>query len=1376
MDETGTDRRRSVTEARRALLQLRARRGREEQASRERIVSAPRDRRLPLSFQQEYLWFLDQLAPGLPMYNVPFGLRLRGALDTGSLHRALTAIVVRHESLRTRFGSDYGVPYLVIDPAPDVVPMPVTDLADLPAGEREARVTELATAEAQRPFDLAAGPLLRAALLRIGAGDHLLVLVVHHIAMDGWSLGLLTSELGALYEAFVAGRPDPLPPMPLQYADFATWQRTWLTGTVLEKQLAYWTGQLDRLSTLDFPTDRPRPPVRRWSGAYARIDLPDGLHARVKALAQAERATMLATLLAAFLVVLARYTGQEDLAVGSVFGSRTRAEVAPMIGLFVNTLVLRTSAAGDPTFRELVGRANQTVLGALMHQDLPFGKLVDAIQPERDPTRNPLFQVSFTLLAGAQVGAWQLAGLEVEDHLLQLGTSRFDIAAQVTELPGDRLRMEVEYSTELFGRDLPERLTGHFLHVLEQGLRDPDARVGELELLAPAERRRVLEEWNPAPAPHRTEGRLLHELVEEHARRRPDHPAVRFQGTQLTYGELDDRAGRLAGLLRAWWAVEPGAIVGVLLDRGPDLPVSQLGILKAGGAWLPLDPTSPENRLAFQLEDAGVRLVVTTRALARLLPPDAPRLCLDDEETVRALAAQPAGPPGGPTASPEDLAYVIYTSGSTGRPKGVLVSHRAVVNFTESCRRLFRITDADRVLQFANPAFDVSVFDVYAALGSGATLVGAPRSDLLDPAALTGLLQGEGVTVADIPPAVLALLDPAALPSLRILFVGLEPFPGELVNRWNRDGREFHNGYGPTESTVACIDHRCPEGTLRESPAIGRAMANHRAYVLDRHLHPVPVQVPGELYVSGTGLARGYLGRPGLTAERFLPDPFAPGPGGRMYRTGDLVRWRPDGNLEFLGRADGQVKIRGLRIEPGEIEHALATHPSVGRAAVVVWTPDGGQPQLVAYVQPAGADAARDGELLREHLAGELPPHMVPGIVVFLDELPLNSSGKLDRSRLPAPLAPDDDAPDTPLTPVQEALAGIWRDVLRVRERVGIHDSFFAVGGNSLNLVQLMSRVRETFDVELDLRDLFLGATIERIAATIERGRRARPAASSTAVGQPPPWLLPIRAHGTRPPLFFVHAVSGSSVPYVALAQLLGARQPFYGLEARGLHGDAPVDRLERMASDYVEAVRLVQPAGPYHLGGWSTGGAVAFEMARQLRSAGEAVGLVALLDSGVPPALDELPDHADLLHSFVDDVAALARAQSPPLDWEALRSASPEAQVAAVIDGLERAGLVPTGMRGEIRGRLGVFMANAAGSLRYRAEPLDAPVSVFHATEEADDKRGWARLGARFEHRTVPGSHYTMLQEPHVAALAEALGGSLDGAARVGAAGWTSG
>ncbi|HEU0077678.1 MAG TPA: amino acid adenylation domain-containing protein, partial [Longimicrobiaceae bacterium] len=1023
-------------------------------------------------------WFIDRLEPGSAVYNIPVAWRLGGALDEVALERALGEVVRRHESLRTTFAEVDGSPVQVVAPFGGFA-LSVEKLSGLSEADREAALRRRAGEEARRAFDLSAGPLFRAALLRLGAEDHVLLLSMHHVVSDGWSMGVLFRELSALYAAYREGRESPLPELAVQYADYAVWQREQLAGEVLDRQLAYWRERLaDAPALLELPTDHPRPPVKTYRGARVPVELSPELLDRLQALGRSEGATLYMTLLCAFQVLLGKYVGSEDVVVGSPIAGRTRGEVEDLIGFFVNTLVLRTDLSGDPSFREVLRRVREVTLGAYEHQEVPFEKLVAELQPERSLSHSPLFQVMF-VLENAGGGGSALPGLSVSGVGAAMEIAKFDLSLTLGAT-AQGLRGGLNYSTDLFERGTVERMLGHLARVLEQVAADADVRLAQLELLSADERALVLEEWNRTAAEYPAD-RCIHELFEAQAAREPDAVAVEFEGETLRYGALNERANRLAHHL-AGLGVGPEVRVGICLERGMEMIVSVLAVLKAGGAYVPLDPAYPAERLAFVLADAAVPVLVTQESLRAALPAGDGVAVVSVDRDGERIAAEPAeNPERG--VSPDHLAYVIYTSGSTGTPKGVMVPHRGVPNLAYAQARRFGIDDTSRVLQFASLSFDAAVAELFDALLTGATLVMASREELHPGPGLLETLRRGRVTVATLPPSVLAMLPPDDLPELRTVVSAGEAVDAATVERWS-GGRAFVNAYGPTETTVCATSTHCEaDGRV---PAIGRALENVRVYVLDAAGRPAPVGVPGELCVGGVGVARGYLGRPGLTAGKFVPDPFGGETGARLYRTGDRVRWRPEGILEYLGRLDEQVKVRGFRIEPGEIEAVLSVHAEVREARVIVWEDAPGEQRLVAYVV---GDV--EAGVLREHLLRELPEYMVPSAFVFLDALPLTANGKLDRKALPAPeYGAAEETYVAPRTPVEEVLAGIWAEVLRL-EQVGVEESFFELGGHSLLATWVVSRVREVFAVELPLRALFEGPTVAELAGRVEEMRRA---------------------------------------------------------------------------------------------------------------------------------------------------------------------------------------------------------------------------------------------------------------------------------------------
>ena len=1123
------DRVAALSPAKRALLELRLRQQRAEHQAGEHglppILSRGPHRSAPLSFAQQRLWFLDELQPGRPLYNVPCRAWLDGRLDVAALQRALNEIVARHESLRTTFPASDGEPLQAIARQASCE-LPLIDLAAVPAERRESEVRRIATEQAREPFDLARGPLIRARLLRLAEEEHALILMLHHIVADGWSVGVLFRELGTLYEAFSQGQASPLPELPIQYADYALTQREWLQGAVLERELGYWKGRFPTLpAPLRLPADRPRPSVPTHAGARVQFIVPAELRDRLEELSRSGGATLFMALLAAFKLLLARCTGQEDIVVGTPIAGRTRPETEGLIGCFVNTLALHTDLSDDPTFVDLLARVREAALGAYAHQELPFERLVEALQPERDGSQAPLFNVMF-VLQNVPRSERRLRGLTMRHIELDKGTAKFDLGLSMAE-GVDGLRGVFTYKTDLFDPATIERLTSCYRVLLESIVADPGRRISALPILTEVERHRVVEEWN-ATAQEYPRHRCVHQLFEDQVARTPRAIAVRCGADQLTYDELNRRANQLARHLQGR-GVGPEVRVGLCLERSLDLAVGLLAILKAGGAYVPLEATYPQERIAFLLGDAGVTVLVTSRELSSGLRPlsssGVELVCMDRD--WKAIATTDGeNLPCRTTA--EHLAYVIYTSGSTGASKGVAVPHRAVVNLSNTAIREYRITADDRVLQSAPLTSDFSVEELFPAWMSGATVVLRPPAALLTGADFTELLDTGGISITLMPTAfwhswVQELhLSRRPLPAtLRLVSIGGETVQPAMYALWRElaGGRvRWFNTYGPTEATVEATLHEPAAGLVASVSdldlPIGRPLANTRVYVLDRHLNPVPVGAPGELYIGGVGVARGYLGRAALTAERFVPDPFGGEPGARLYRTGDRGRYRTDGNLEFLGRLDYQVKIRGFRVEPEEVEAVLAGHPAVREDVVIAREDTPGDRRLVAYVVPA-ADRAVGSEELRGFLQERLPESMVPSAFVLLDALPLTPNGKIDRRALPAP---DYARPDlaeafvAPRTPIEERVAAIWAAVLKL-DRVGVHDDFFALGGHSLLATQVVARLRTAFGVELPLRGLFEAPTVAGLAERLDETRRLP--------SEPEPAGIPKRAPDGRAPLSF---------------------------------------------------------------------------------------------------------------------------------------------------------------------------------------------------------------------------------------------------------------
>jgi amino acid adenylation domain-containing protein len=1145
------------------------------------LVAQARPEPLPLSYAQERLWLLEQIGGLGSAYNLTARARLYGRFDDQAFELALSEVVNRHESLRTRFTDVDGGPVQVIDP-PGLLVLQVEDLDYLAGDERASAARRRIRALAAEPFDLERGPLFRAHLLRLSEEEHMAVLVMHHIVSDGWSMRVLIQELSALYAAFCEGRPSPLGALPVQYADYALWQRQWLQGDVLAEQVGYWK---DRLAgapvALELPTDRVRPAVQSYRGAAYNFALSPELTAGLYKLARVEGATLFMILLAAFQVLLSRWSGQTDVVVGTPIAGRTHRELESLIGYFLNTLALRTDLSGDPSFHELVGQVKETALGAYAHQELPFEKLVEELQPVRDLSRQPVFQV-LLVLQNVPQATQPLPGLQLSRKGGGGGSAKLDLSLYVFEREG-RLDGHFEYATDLFDRSTIERLAGHLRILLEGIVADPDARIGELPLLDEAERRRVLVEWNATAADYPKE-KCVHELLAAQAARTPDAVALVYEEQQISYGELERRTNQLAHYLREL-GVGPDVIVGLCIERSLEMIAGLLGILKAGGAYLPLDPGYPAERLAYMVSDAGAPVVLTQAAVADRLPGGAQRVVVLDG-SAEAIAAQPLSAPVS-GAGPDNLAYVIYTSGSTGQPKGAMGTHRALVNRLQwedgaGAGEIYAQKSTLNVID--------ALWEVFMPLIHGGRVAVVEAAASKDPRLLAAALGRHGVTRVMLVPSLLqALIESHAvvtddLAGLQYLMSSGEALRPELVRAAARllPRARIVNVYGTSEFWDAAGCDAQPEFEDVRIP-IGRPLTNMRLYVLNGAFEPVPVGVGGELYIGGVGLARGYAGRANLTAARFVPSPF--GTGERLYRSGDLGRWRSDGRLEFLGRADGQVKLRGHRVEPGEIEARLVEHAAVHQAVVMAREDVPGDQRLVAYVVAADAAALGAGEL-RAHLKRSLPEYMVPSAFVLLDGLPLTPNGKIDRRALPVPEAGAVIRGDyvAPRTPVEEVLAGIWTEVLKL-DRVGVQDNFFTLGGHSLLAMRVVARVREALAVELPLRALFDAPTVGELAGRVETAQRE-------GLGLVAP-ALEVQARGADLPLSYAQERlwvleqledAGSAYNIAGVVRLSGA------LDVAALERSfaALVDRHENLRTRFEEVagrpVQVIDGPGDFRL------------------------------------------------------------------------------------------------------------------------------------------------------------------------------------------------
>ncbi|MBO3635955.1 non-ribosomal peptide synthetase DhbF [Bacillus subtilis] len=1212
------------------------------QSARPALQRAERPEKIPLSFAQRRLWFLHCLEGPSPTYNIPVAVRLSGELDQGLLKAALYDLVCRHESLRTIFPESQGTSYQHILDAGQAHPeLHVTEIAEKELSDRLAEAVRYS-------FDLAAEPAFRAELFVIGPDEYVLLLLVHHIVGDGWSLTPLTRDLGTAYAARCHGRSPEWAPLAVQYADYALWQQELLgnednPNSLIAGQLAFWKETLKNLpDQLELPTDYSRPAEPSHDGDTIHFRIEPEFHKRLQELARANRVSLFMVLQSGLAALLTRLGAGTDIPIGSPIAGRNDDALGDLVGLFINTLVLRTDTSGNPSFRELLDRVRKVNLAAYDNQDLPFERLVEVLNPARSRATHPLFQImlAFQNTPDAEL---HLPDMESSLRINSVGSAKFDLTLEISE---DRLAdgtpngMEglLEYSTDLFKRETAQALADRLMRLLEAAESDPDKQIGNLDILAPEERSSMVTDWQSVSEkiPHA----CLPEQFEKQAALRPDAIAVVYENQALNYAELNERANRLARMLISE-GVGPEQFVALALPRSLEMAVGLLAVLKAGAAYLPLDPDYPADRIAFMLKDAKPAFIMTNTKAANHIPPveNVPKIVLDDPELAEKLNTYPAGNPKNKDRtqplSPLNTAYVIYTSGSTGVPKGVMIPHQNVTRLFAATEHWFRFSSDDIWTMFHSYAFDFSVWEIWGPLLHGGRLVIVPHHVSRSPEAFLRLLVKEGVTVLNQTPSAFYQFmqaereqpDLGQALSLRYVIFGGEALELSRLEDWyNRHPEnrpQLINMYGITETTVhvSYIELDRSMAALRANSLIGCGIPDLGVYVLDERLQPVPPGVAGELYVSGAGLARGYLGRPGLTSERFIADPFGP-PGTRMYRTGDVARLRADGSLDYVGRADHQVKIRGFRIELGEIEAALVQHPQLEDAAVIVREDQPGDKRLAAYVIPS--EETFDTAELRKYAAERLPDYMVPAAFVTMKELPLTPNGKLDRKALPAPDFAAAVTGRGPRTPQEEILCDLFMEVLHL-PRVGIDDRFFDLGGHSLLAVQLMSRIREALGVELSIGNLFEAPTVAGLAERLEMG------SSQSALDV----LLPLRTSGDKPPLFCVHPAGGLSWCYAGLMTNIGTDYPIYGLQARGIGQREELPKqLDDMAADYIKQIRTVQPKGPYHLLGWSLGGNVVQAMATQLQNQGEEVSLLVMLDA--------YPNHFLPIKEAPDDEEAL--------------------------------------------------------------------------------------------------------------------------------------
>ncbi len=1302
---------------------------------------------IPLSDAQEQIWLHSEIAPTSPMYNEPVIIYRRGPLDAAVLERSLNAVISRHEAWRTNFDLASGRPVQIVHPVRQVN-LPIVDLRNVPESEREAEARRLAAEQSKKPFDLRRDLLIRATLAQMGDEEFQVILTLHHIVFDGLSIyRVFLPELMVFYRAFSQGEEPSLPALPLQYGDFAVWQGKQLRENVLAPQMEYWRKHLEgRVPVLQLPTDHPRPAVQSFRGAMQLFQLPAELSESLREFSRRQGTTLFMTLEAAFATLLHRYSGQNDFIVGTVSAGRKQSELEGVMGCFQNPLALRMDLSGEPTFEEFLQRVKKVTLGALSHDDVPFSSLVKELHPDRVFSHNPLLQVLISLSPPVTLAE---PGWDVTQMGIDVGVAKFDLDLELDDRP-DGLRGRFVYNTDLFDASTITRMTKHWETLLAAIVNQPRQAVSAMPILT-ADEVRQLAEWNRTAADYPAK-RCLHELVELQAEFRPAAIAAVQEKNALSYRELNGRANQLAHYLRKH-GVGPDVPVGVCLGSSPELAVAMLGIMKAGGACVPLDPGYPEERLAYMLQDAQAPVLITREGM---LPEGAngSAVIIDPIDQREAIERESDRNPQLLT-TPESLAYIIYTSGSTGKPRGVLLTHRGLVNHNTAAIKLYGLTDKDRVLQFSSVSFDIAVEEMFPTWLSGGAVVFKTADMPLTAVDFLKWIQERHVSVLDLPTAFWHELvhqlseNRSPLPrNLRLLIVGGEKASPATFQAW-RNLTQRHepnhvrwiNTYGPTETTVIATSYEPPADSTPAMLPIGKPIANVQIHILDSSLRPVPIGVRGELYIGGPGVARGYLNRPEMTEQKFIPDPFRSEPGARLYKTGDMARYLPSGDIEFLGRTDDQIKIRGFRVELGEIETVLSHHPGVHEPVVVAREDGRGEKILVAYYL-ATQQPAPTSTVLRSFLKDKLPEYMVPSAFLMLDAMPMTPNGKVDRRALPAPQQTD-------LTPaagqfvatkdeLELQLVKIWESVLG-KSPIGVRQNFFDLGGHSLLAVRLMHRLEQVFGKKMPITTLFMAPTIEQLAELLRRD------------GWSPSWssLVPIQPEGTKPPFFCIHGAGGTVIIYRDLAQQLGPDQPVYGLQAQGLDGSQQrLNSVEEMAEHYLRDMRTVQPQGPYFLGGLSFGGTVAFEIAQRLRAEGEEVGVLALFDTFAGKHESNRELLVKLWHlPFSEKVSYVAHKSK---------------QYAKTLTRKLQHGFLPAAL---IKVREGIQQAGA----QYTLTPYEGPVVLFRASRKSlrgthDPYSGWRELAlGGLEIHEIPGDHVGIVLEPQVRILAKHLRNCLE-------------
>jgi amino acid adenylation domain-containing protein len=1325
--------------------------------SQKDIPKLPTNALKQLSFAQQRLWFLGQMEPSNATYNMSMGLQLEGKLDVNALSESLAYVINRHESLRMYFPTVEGQPQIRIKKIENFNVLSLQDLSNLDQLTQSVTVETLINNNVQEPFNLNTGPLFKAKLLQLKDNQFILLLNMHHISSDGWSMGIFIRELCHAYLAFSQGQKPTLEPLPIQYSDFATWQRNWLQGEVLETQINYWKTQLkDAPQRLELPADHSRPPIQSYRGSHYSHTLTPELTEQLNSLSQQKGVSLYMLLLAVFNLLLSRYSRQNDICIGSPIANRPHRQTEGLIGFFANTLVLRNQIKSEQSFQEFLQQTRQTCLEAYHYQDIPFDFLVEQLKPVRSLSYNPIFQVMFTV-ENNDSEALNLPGLKIEWLDSSYPFAKFDLSLLASESDG-QLNCTWEYATDLFETITIQRMAEHWEVFLQQIVTNPQRTISTLPWLTKADQKQ-LELWNQTNRSY-PQDKTLVDLFEEQVKSYPNNIALVFEEQSLSYQELNQKANQLAHFLHQNYQIKPDTLIGICIERSLEMAIALLGVLKAGAAYVPIDSNYPEERIKYILENSKISLLLTQSfindKLSGFFSEFSSQLINLDRLNFESLPCHHLAL----QTKTNDLVYVIYTSGSTGQPKGVMVEHKGLCNLALAEIETFGVNPSSRVLQFASFSFDAFIWEVLMAWGGGATLYLGNKDNLMPGLPLVERLRDDAITHITLPPSALAVLPWENLPSLQTIIVAGEACSPELVKKWSQ-GRNFFNGYGPTEGSVCATIAKYT--SFDEKITIGRPITNVQVYILDPHLQPVPIGVAGELHIGGAGLARGYLDRPDLTAEKFIEVNLL-GKTERIYKTGDLAKWRNDGNIEFLGRIDHQIKLRGFRIELGEIEAVLLKHPAVKEVIVNLHKTENNQ-QLVAYVTGELIDDL--SQKLKQHLKTHLPDYMIPSQIIRLDEFLLTPNGKIDRQALPHPNHESQSLYEAPRNKIEQQLTEIWSLIVEC-EKISIHDNFFDLGGHSILAIKLLNEIQKNFNQELSLTSLFQNPTIAQLAQQLSQFE-VQPSISD---------LLVLQASGQKTPIFCIAGANGHAFYFRDFAMNFADEHPVYGLETPGRDSShsLPIS-VEDHASSLIETLQQKQPKGPYILTGYSSGCSVTLEMAFQLEQQGETISLLGIFDAGLVANPDYITQRSDLdwIWNMIERIEAVKEI-SLGLNYEQLAAQSDDQnrwELAAealyyhnVLPEHSTLSLLKTNL--EVMKRVTLNYANyqpnfviSAPIVLFRAQDVKEIVVQEHQAmshyEQSD--WGWQPYSNKpVQLVSVPGNHGQMLYEPNVKILADQL------------------